>query len=138
MNFNQNKYHHCFLKFKSLGINFEISQNLLICHLKKFPQKTRRNTNKSRKIKFFGEMNLTIKCFTPKNIGITLNTIKYLSLWPQNNLWNKIRFFYKFVPQPPIPAVFWLHNPSGKSSQRPRGCATNICGSRVKPPKNKE
>ena len=124
-----------FLTIKSLGINFENSQYLLICHLKKFLQKIRRNTNTSRKIKFVGEMNLTIRFFTPKNLGINLNIIKYLSLWPPKKFMKKIDFFFKFVPRPPIATVFWLRNPSGMSSQHPRCRATNIWGSHVKPPK---
>ena len=123
-----------FLTIQSLGINFKISQNLLIWHLKKFPQKTRCNTNKSRKIKFVGEMNLTIRFFTPNNLGINLNIIKYLSLLPPKKFMKKNRFFFKFVPRPPILAVFWLRNPPGTSSQCPRVCATNIWGSRVEPP----
>ena len=123
-----------FLTIESLGVNFEISQYLLICHLKKFLQKIRCNTNKSIKMKFVGEMNVTIRFFTPKNVGINLNIIKYLSLWHPKKFMKKIVFFFKFVPQPPIPAVFWLRNPPGTSSQCPRVCATNIWGSRVEPP----
>ena len=123
-----------FLTIESLGINFKNSQHLLICHLKKFLQNIRRNTNKSIKMKFFGEMNVTIRFFTPKKVGINLNIISYLSLWPQKKIMKKIRFFFKFVPRPPIPLVFWLRDPPETSSQRPRGCATNVWGSRVEPP----
>ena len=78
-----------FLTIQSLGKNFKISQNLLIWHLKKFPKKTSRNTNKSRKIKFFGKMNFTIRFFTPENVGININITKYISLWPSKKSMKK-------------------------------------------------
>ena len=91
--FFPNRKNYWTLTIKSLGINFEISQYLLIFHLKKYLQKIRRNTNKEHK-KFVREMNLTIRFFTPKNVAINLNTINYLLLWPQKKLWKIIRFFF--------------------------------------------
>ena len=100
-----------FLTIQSLGINFKISQNLLIWYLKKFPQKTSCNTNKSRKIKFFGEMNLTIKFFTPENVGINLNITKYISLLPPKKFMKKYIFVLKICSLTPNPGGFLVARP---------------------------
>ena len=123
-----------FLTIQSLGINFKISQNLLIWHLKKSPQKTRCNTNKSRKIKFFGEMNLTIRFLTPKKVGINLNTINYLSLWPPKKLWKIIRFFSNLFCNPQSQQFFGCATPPRRHPDIQGVAQPILGGSRVEPP----
>ena len=56
-------------------------------------------------------MNLTIGFFTPKNVGINLNTINYLSLWPPKKIMKNNYFFKKICSATPNASGFLVAQP---------------------------